>query len=235
MSYILEALRKAERERNAGQVPDIQIVSRAVSPPEKILLSRQRLMLGAAVIIGFIIGVAFWLRPAPTATAEPAPAPVVTASTVVAPAPAAEEIIAAEPTAPETNAAHLDDLLDKNSDALPIEDQQKLSAEAAPVKDFVVHPAPATTQAEQAQAEPELPAELKKLKEMPADYRNNFPALRVDVHVYDEQPSARFVMINGRRYREGEVLNEGPRIISIEEDGIVFNYRNEDVLYPMVR
>ena len=235
MSYILEALRKAERERNAGQVPDIQVVSRTVSPPEKMLLSRRWLTLGVAAIVGLLIGVAFWLKPAPIAVAEPVSAPAVAVSAVVAPAPTAEEIVAAEPTEPETSAARLDDLLDKNSDALPIEDQQKLSAETAPVKAFVVHPAPKTTQAEQAQAEPELPSELKKLKEMPADYRNNFPAIRVDVHVYDEQPAARFVMINGRRYREGEVLSEGPRIVSIEEDGIVFNYRNADVLYTIAR
>jgi general secretion pathway protein B len=233
MSYILEALRKAERERNAGQVPDIQVVSRSAPPAQKMPMARW-LTLCAAVIIGIIVGLVFWIKSVPTVTTEHVSVPLATASAVVA-VPVVEATSAIEAAEPQTNAARLDDLLDNTSDALPIDDQQKLSAEASPAAAFVVHPAPAATQAEQAQAEPELPAELKKIKEMPADYRNGFPPIRVDVHVYDEQPAKRFVMVNGRRYHEGETLSEGPRVVSIEEDGIVFNFRNEDVLYPIAR
>lgn len=246
MSYILDALRKAERERNAGQVPDLQITSRSESPASRPLLKRQWLTLGATILAGLCIGIALWLRPAHVpeaaqpAVAAAAPAPAIAPAATPEPVPE----IAAEVTA--SGAARLDDLLDKSSEgALSLEEQKKLSVAAAPPAPVIkpVEPPAAAeaappvqpTLAEQATAEPELPPELKKLKEMPADYRNNFPSIRVDVHAYDEQPAKRFVMINGRKYREGEVTAEGPRIVSIEEDGIVFNYRNEDVLYPIAR
>lgn len=245
MSYILEALRKAERERNAGKAPDLQVAARSEPRLPQLPSARRWLTLAAAIFTGLCIGIALWLRP----SHEPKP---VAASAATAPAaetaPIAESPSAAPLEEAAPGAARLDDLLDKTSpDALPIEEQKKLSTalaphpavikpiepEAAPDPD----PAPVDhpTLAEQATSEPELPPELKTLKEMPADYRSNFPTIRVDVHAYDEQPAKRFVMINGRRYREGEVLVEGPAIVSIEEDGIVFNYRNEEVLYPIAR
>jgi general secretion pathway protein B len=252
MSYILEALRKAERERNAGQPPDLQqVVSQTATTARKKPLTRRWLTLAAASLIILIIGATLWFRSARVTVISSSPS---VASAVVAPAPAAAAGITTETAVAETSTGHLDDLLDKSSgDSLPLEDQQQLSAQTAPIQAAPapeVKPAqpiattPAVTaaqsvenpsQAEQAQAEPELPPELKRLKEMPPDYRNNFPSIRVDVHAYDEKPAKRFVMVNGRRYREGEVLIEGPRIVSIEEDGIVFNYRNADVLYPIGR
>lgn len=236
MSYILEALRKAERERNAG-APDLQGSSRHPSASSTRPLMRQRLTVGAAVIAGLLIGTVLWLRSthAPDAAPE-APAPI------YEPAPIAEAPPAniAE-TNPTGGAARLDDLLDKGSPGLPLEEQHKLSTISMPTAATLTTVEPiattesAPTLAEQATAEPELPPELKKLKEMPTDYRGNFPPIRVDVHAYDEQPARRFVMINGRKYREGEVLAEGPTVVSIEEDGIVFNYNNQEVLYPLAR
>ena len=249
MSYILEALRKAERERNAGQVPDLQVAPRSEPSLSKLPLTRQWLTFGAVLFVGLCIGLALWLRPARTPEAAPqAVAATATSSAIepAAPAPVAEAVA----QEPEPGTARLDDLLDKSgADALPLEQQQQLSAAVPPHTPAVkpVEPAAAVeippasapaahpTQAELATAEPELPPELKKLKEMSADYRSSFPPIRVDVHAYDEQPAKRFVMINGRRYREGEVLAEGPRIVSIEEDGIVFNYRDVEVLYPIAR
>lgn len=244
MSYILEALRKAERERNAGQAPDLQMGSRSDLQPPKLALTRQWLILGAAIFAGLCIGVGLWLKPA----RGPEPA---TQTAVLAEPAHAEPMPTNEPETAEITAGaeRLDDLLDNEPIALPIEEQQKLSAVPSPapkIRPIESNPVatenPATsslaqepTQAEQALAEPELPPELKKLKEMTTEYRNDFPPIRIDVHAYDEQPAKRFVMINGRRYHEGEVLTEGPRIVSIEEDGIVFNYRNEEVLYPIAR
>ncbi len=66
---------------------------------------------------------------------------------------------------------------------------------------------------------------------MPPAYRAEFPSITIDVHVYNDSPQRRFVLINGRRYREGDALSEGPRIAQIVPEGIVFDWRNEQVLY----
>lgn len=85
-------------------------------------------------------------------------------------------------------------------------------------------PAPALTQ-------PDSPASARRLKDMAPAYRAEFPPITIDVHVYNDNPQRRFVLINGRRYREGDVLSEGPRIAQIVPEGIVFDWRNEQVLY----
>jgi general secretion pathway protein B len=47
------------------------------------------------------------------------------------------------------------------------------------------------------------------------------PPLRLELHAYSERPRDRFVFINGRKYAEGDVLAEGPQVVSIEPTGVV--------------
>jgi general secretion pathway protein B len=49
------------------------------------------------------------------------------------------------------------------------------------------------------------------------------PPLRLELHGFSESPADRFVFINGTRYREGETLREGPRLLSIERNGAVLS------------
>lgn len=83
------------------------------------------------------------------------------------------------------------------------------------------------------QIAPAPAAEFRRLKDMPAGFRSEFPPLSVDVHVYNDNPQRRFVLITGKRYRETDVIAEGPRIARIVPEGIVFDWRNEQVLFPV--
>jgi hypothetical protein len=51
------------------------------------------------------------------------------------------------------------------------------------------------------------------------------PDLRLDLHVYDPDPSKRFVFINMRKLREGESLPEGVQLIQITQNGAKLSYR----------
>ena len=73
------------------------------------------------------------------------------------------------------------------------------------------------------------------LKDMPREYRADFPQFKVDVHVYNDEPRRRFVLIDLKRYREGEKLPGGAQIVQIVHDGIVFNHRGERVPYQLQR
>ena len=53
------------------------------------------------------------------------------------------------------------------------------------------------------------------------------------LHVYDRNPAARFVFINGQRAREGEVLQNGLRIDEIRADGTVLSFRGARFLVPI--
>lgn len=76
---------------------------------------------------------------------------------------------------------------------------------------------------------------VKPLSDMSAAYQGTFPPLMLQVHVYDPQPQKRFAIIDGTRYREGDSLPQGARLEQIVADGLVIDFRNERVLYPLGR
>jgi general secretion pathway protein B len=58
------------------------------------------------------------------------------------------------------------------------------------------------------------------------------PELHLDVHVYATRPAERFVYVNMRKYHEGATLQEGPTIERIRRDGVVLNYHALRFLLP---
>jgi len=58
------------------------------------------------------------------------------------------------------------------------------------------------------------------------------PDLHLDIHVYSAQPAERFIFVNMRKYHEGQTLNEGPVIERITPDGAVLNYQGRRFLLP---
>ncbi len=58
----------------------------------------------------------------------------------------------------------------------------------------------------------------------------SLPPLQMDIHVYSDTPSERFVFINMTRYNEGQALNEGPMVVNITPKGIVLRDQGYDFL-----
>lgn len=56
------------------------------------------------------------------------------------------------------------------------------------------------------------------------------PELTLQLHVYSRTASERFVRINSASYREGEVLADGPRVLSITAEGVILDYRDQSFL-----
>ena len=50
------------------------------------------------------------------------------------------------------------------------------------------------------------------------------PALNLDLHVYATNAAERMAFINGRKYREGDTLQEGPVVRQITPAGAVLEY-----------
>lgn len=256
MSLILDALKRAEHERNATPLlvtADLPSATRTVARP-------LRYWRPAGVLLLLIVsGLLAWsfLRGNPGAEDKPAvitnPAPVISAS----PAPG----LPTPYVIPGTEAVvSLDDLtkspLGEEAVILPepVERQPATPAPASSVNSPTSHETPdekslpATPAAERmtdSAAEPAPPTPppsvltqsvpLRKFREMPPEYRADFPAITVEIHVYESTVAQRFVMINGRRYRQGERMAEGPAVIEIVRDGIVLEFRGEKVLYTLAR
>lgn len=60
----------------------------------------------------------------------------------------------------------------------------------------------------------------------------NLPDMRLDIHVYSAKPAERFVFVNMRKYTEGQMLNEGPVLERITPDGAILNQNGLRFLLP---
>jgi general secretion pathway protein B len=75
-------------------------------------------------------------------------------------------------------------------------------------------------------------ADLPMYYELPFNVRKDLPALAVSMHVYAAVPAQRFVVIDGERRSEGEVVKEGLTLREIRSDGIVLDLRGQRFFYP---
>jgi general secretion pathway protein B len=73
---------------------------------------------------------------------------------------------------------------------------------------------------------------LPSINEISLTGAQALPELHLDVHVYATKPADRFVYINMRKYHEGNSLPEGPLVEHIRRDGVVLNYRGLRFILP---
>lgn len=232
MSYILNALRRADRERRQDPLATTITAPAAAPETEKPASAAAHwpwILMGIALALSIAGWLMMLLRPTQT---QSQPIVIVTPTVPSLAAPENLEALTAEP-AEEQVYDSLDDL-----------------AVEPPAQDTVTYTAPVTSAIDSAAASLVTPAapeaetsvetiqlrsadtEFVALKDMPADFRAAFPALQIEVHVYDTDATRRFVRINGQRYLEGDTLDSGPQIDAINEAGIVFRFRGERVLFP---
>ena len=60
----------------------------------------------------------------------------------------------------------------------------------------------------------------------------SLPELQIDIHVYAEDPSERFVFINMKKHRENSQLDEGPVVAEITTDGVILKHQGSTFLLP---
>jgi general secretion pathway protein B len=73
---------------------------------------------------------------------------------------------------------------------------------------------------------------LPTISEITTTGAQALPELHLDVHVFATRPAERFVYVNMRKYHEGATLEEGPTIERIRRDGVILNYRGLRFLLP---
>lgn len=218
MSYILDALRKAEHERHLVQPPALALLPPVDRP------SRKRFWpwLGAGLVLGVNVALLafFLIQPQPTVlpvAATPPPVP----SLPPAPTPAQST-----PPAPAT----------------PRKDPAGKPAASEPSRPTV---APASRERRDEPVRPPVtpgsvtlapgPEPVPLLETLPAGAKRGIPALSLDIHVYSRDSDKRFAVINGRRYREGERLSEGPTLEAVTADGTILRQGGQRFRLPVRR
>ena len=73
---------------------------------------------------------------------------------------------------------------------------------------------------------------MPSLVELRANGTLQLPDMHVDIHVYSDVPSERFVFINMNKYQEKSRLDEGPVVDEITSDGVILEYHGTIFLLP---
>jgi general secretion pathway protein B len=98
---------------------------------------------------------------------------------------------------------------------------------AAAVPAAAPTPAPAPLQAPP--APPPLPASVS---DVPAIDATAMPLVRLSMHMWDESPAKRFVIVDGRRLAEGD-RSDGLTVVAIERNGVVVERNGQRARVPL--
>jgi general secretion pathway protein B len=238
LSFILDALRKSEHERQRQAGPAIAEMPIA-RPASRLPVALG--VIGALLAVNLAVLLYFMLRQdAPEvqrveAVPAAAPAPVASAP---APLPAASAVPPPEATTalvPAPAGRELQPLTDVATRETPPPPQY----EPPSAPDPSLLPAPPAALATPAVADRPPSAatsaredNVPRLDTLPAQATAGLPALNLDLHIYASSPAQRAVFINGRRYREGESLPEGVEVLEITPEGAVLSHRGQRFLLP---
>ena len=208
MSYILDALRRSQAERERGQVPGLNAQPAPAAPLPPPSRGSLAVWLAAGVVLGLMVIVVIALMqrdPAvPPAGAVLTAAPLLPPA--VAPGPAPIPVIA--PPVPVPAAV------------LPL----VVSAPAAPasIAAAVVAPPPPASVAPRA-----VP-----LAQLTAEQRRELPHLTIGGAIWSENKASRFVIVNGQVLREGELAAPGLTLESIGPKTAVLRWREMRIEIP---
>jgi general secretion pathway protein B len=246
MSYILDALRRAEAERERGAVPGLHSVNlpeaEGAADSRAGARAKPALWLAAAAVLLVLAGGGWWLAGsrapaapaaalAPISPTAPSAAAVATAPAVAPPPVAAPPITAAAPVAvlqlptPPTPAPAA-----VPAPSAPAAVPLPAAKAVAPV---LAAPTPAATAA----APPATPApgavRTIGLAELGPELRRDWPPLVLGGSIYSDNPASRFVIANGQVVREGQTAAPGVVVERIGQRSVLLRWRELRVEVPL--
>jgi len=204
MSFILDALRKSDHERQKNTVPNINQIPSAVKrtkTPRWVVY-----LMGILAMCALILGWG-WMK---------------TLNSINVP-PTRTESIRATASASPSNSG------DVRSLALEARTATDSARTTFPVSDTQVEPPVSAVRMEPPRTLPGSVVSAPSLSELIAT-GSNLPNLQLELHVFSPNPAERFVFINSSRYGEGDILQEGPQVITITIDGVILSYAGQNFM-----
>lgn len=236
MSYILDALKKADAERERGTVPGLH--SQALGQVEDEDGGTNK-AIGPAVWIGAGVGISliavlswqlFMREPAPAAGVQPPAAAPDMATRMAPPAEppqhAPDVARNAVPYPPPPAPPSTDDGPLRASPQRPSAQMPSGSEQAnAPHSAMANQPAPTPGKEKASAAPPQAAARVPSINELPDDVRRDLPQLVIGGAMYSETPSSRMLIINSQVFHEGDQPYQGLVLEEIRLKSAVFKYR----------
>jgi len=226
MSYILDALKRADAERERGAVPGLharQVTSPVIQPADR-RQTRIWMAIAALLALAGLIATSLWMWRTPAAPVRlavvesAAPAPV-TQTPVAQPAPAAPvasaPIGAAPPAAPSTAPA-VSKVVPR-----PVPLSRPVTAPPPQPKP---KPNPVGKEAPSQAALTAAPA-VRAFADLPEDLRRQIPPLTITGTVYSKNPANRLLLVNNQVLLQGSLAASEVTLEEIQAKSSVFSFR----------
>jgi len=236
MSFILDALRKSDQQRQRSATPTLMSAQAPAAQPKPFAWGWYALLAAVLMSAGILIGWLHQWQPEPVDAAvqsavggslaanaqkfTPAPLPAVP-ETTAKPAqlqPPREPLATQTPPPPAVTPRDI-----AAQPALPAPQSQPVAAAPAGAK-------VATAAAPEQPLNPvpgDVPREsgVLALSDLPPALQQEIPKLAILAHSYSSKAKDRFVFINDRMWREEEYPYPGLKLEQITPDGMIFSYK----------
>ncbi|WP_372867085.1 general secretion pathway protein GspB [Pseudomonas sp.] len=254
MSYILNALKHSESQRNRGEIPHIDSQPEFGKVQSRKWTDHLWKWLALAALVALLLSLAWMLFGAAPSNVQETPAASAPAVEPATLQPASPDSIPLALPQPTEQAPGLPALQGMAGVKIRLDDEAAASSEGASavapgmresprvVLDMPVSlgvaapPAPARAVPPvvrealpvRAEAPPEeVLSGVNHWKTLPADVQKQIREMAFSAHIYSSDPAARFIRVSGRTLREGDQLSAQLKLQQIARDGIVFSYNGD--------
>lgn len=239
MSYILDALQRADAERERGHVPGLN--SQIVSTPSRQARpvrhrSPARLAVAIAVVAALLVAAGLWwwlgqaeeapvAAPAPTVPPPAMPPAAAVTQAPAAPSPAAPPAPAPETVQPILAPPRVDPPPKRPQTSSPPAPATTAAPAAPPANAPAAAAAPTTQTKAPAAAPPEASATpVRSFAELSPEARAQLPAVSVSGSTYSKNPALRMLIVNGKVLQEGQEIAPGFKLETIGQRSAVLNH-----------
>jgi general secretion pathway protein B len=234
MSYVLDALRRAEAERLRGQVPGVHAVTLAASPTSGAggEPGRRRgpvvaiVTVAAVVLVALAVAGLWWSASGDPASRREAAAPLPSGAPV-------KPDRGVRPPPPDLPPPVVSPPAGVGPSALPPPVVVARAAPAVPAAVAAVPAVPAVPAATAAipsaaaRPAPAAPAAVVRFTALPEADRRAIPPMVFGGATDSPEPSARMLIINGQLWREGDEVAPGLRLDRIALRSAQFSFRGQ--------
>ncbi len=228
MSYILDALRKADSERERGEIPGLHAQTAASlddSAPTSSV--NQKLVWAVAALAAVLVLVLSWLiwsRSEPQPERPPTPPEQAAMGMRPAPPPTAPQVMAPPVTPPVAG------LYPPVNTTPPVAQTQPVMAAPAvpavqPQAVVAAPPQPKTEVPIARKAAATEESKLYRLMDLPESVRKDLPTLTIGGAMYSETASQRMLIINSQVLHEGDKISNDLTLESIQLKSAIFRFR----------
>lgn len=224
MSYILDALRKSDQQRQRGATPTLLTPQAAAPVPERrgfsmVQISLAAILIGAGIVIGALRP---WQGEQPDSAQAPAKVQVARAPVVTT---RPEPTLPSPPAQPQPPAYSEQPVAQMPAhESAPTAQPVPAKVPSAPIP--APAPQPAAVEPQVAVAAPAVQEpKVMTMAELPFSIQREIPNLSISVHAYSRSSQERLLGVNNRMLHEGDQVAPGLVLESITPDGMILSYK----------